>query len=137
MRVRIRRSKADQEGRGQEIAIPRGTKLQPVAAVQDWLRAAGITSGPVFRAVDRHELIGACLTAQSVALIVKQHAGAVGLDPSAFAGHSLRAGFLTSAAETGADELAMLEVSPPPRRDAPRLRARANLFKGHAGVGFL
>ena len=51
LRVLIRRSKGDQEGQGQEVAIPRGYKLRPVEAVQMWLAAAEISSGPVFRAV--------------------------------------------------------------------------------------
>ena len=99
LRVQIRHSKTDQEGQGQEIAVPRET-LRPIAAVQAWLTAAKIGDGPVFRLIDRH---GGALTAQSVALIVKFYAEAAGLDPRAFAGHSLRAGFLTSAAEAGAD----------------------------------
>jgi integrase len=51
LRVLIRHSKTDQEGQGQEVAIPRGYRLRPVEAVQTWLAAAGITSGPVCRAV--------------------------------------------------------------------------------------
>jgi integrase len=47
LRVRIRRSKTDQEGEGSEIAIPRGYRLRPVEAVQAWLAAAG----PLFRPV--------------------------------------------------------------------------------------
>ena len=50
-RVMIRRSKTDQEGAGQEIAIPRGCRIEPVKLVQAWLQAAGITEGPVFRPV--------------------------------------------------------------------------------------
>src|SRR5215210_430658 len=49
LRVTIRKSKTDQEGRGQEIAIPHGRHVKPVAAVKDWIAAAGITSGPLFR----------------------------------------------------------------------------------------
>jgi hypothetical protein len=45
-RVLIRRSKTDQEGQGQEIAIPRGYRLRPVEAVQAWLAAAEINDGP-------------------------------------------------------------------------------------------
>jgi hypothetical protein len=45
LRVRIRRSKTDQEGEGQEIAIPRGYRPRPVEALQAWLAAAGISSG--------------------------------------------------------------------------------------------
>ena len=46
LRILIRRSKGDQEGQGQEVAIPRGYKLRPVEAVQTWLAAAEISSGP-------------------------------------------------------------------------------------------
>jgi hypothetical protein len=49
--VLIRRSKGDQEGQRQEVAIPRGYRLRPVEAVQTWLTAAEINTGPVFRAV--------------------------------------------------------------------------------------
>ena len=138
MRVRVRRSKTDQDGQGQEIAIPRGTKLRPVAAVQDWIKAAGITVGPLLRSVDRHGKARGALTPQSVALVVKRHADAAGLDPGAFAGHSLRAGFLTSAAEAGADALRMMEVSRHRRVEtvAGYVR-RGNLFRGHAGTAFL
>jgi hypothetical protein len=51
LRVLIRRSKTDQEGQGQEIAIPRGYRLRPVEAVQTWLAAAEISQGPAFRSV--------------------------------------------------------------------------------------
>jgi len=111
LRVHIQHSKTDQEDRGQETAIPRGTKLRPVKAVQDWLKAARIEDGPVSRSINRHGRIGAALSAQSVALIVKRHFEGAGLDPHEFTGHSLRAGFLTSAAEAGADVLRMMEVS--------------------------
>ena len=65
-------------------------------------------------------------------------AAAAGLDPAGFAGHSLRSGFLTSAAEAGADALKMAEVSR--HRSLDTLRGyvrRANLFKAHAGAAFL
>jgi len=138
VRIHIRHSKTDQEGRGQEIAIPRGSKLLPVNAVQDWLKAAKIEDGPVFRSIDRHGRIGTALSAQSVALIVKWHAETAGLDPRDFAGHSLRAGFLTSAAEAGADVLRMMEVSRHKRVETVQgYVRRANGFKGHAGAGFL
>ena len=138
VRVLIRRSKADQEGHGQEIAIPRGTKLRPVAALQAWLAAASITAGPVFRSVNRHGKVGGALTAQVVATAVKRHAEAAGLDPDAFAGHSLRSGFLTSAADAGADVLRMMEVSRHRRVETVQgYVRRASLFKGHAGAEFL
>jgi hypothetical protein len=55
--------------------------------------------------------IGARLSDQSVADIVKARAERVGLDPASFAGHSLRAGFLTSAAKGGVNIFKMMDVS--------------------------
>jgi hypothetical protein len=52
-RVTIRRSKGDQEGEGQEVAVPRGCRIEPVKAVEAWLAAAKITDGPLFRRVVR------------------------------------------------------------------------------------
>ena len=71
----IRRSKGDQEGQGQEIAFPRGAKLRPVEALQAWLGAADITSGPVFRAVARGGRVSTtALSADAVPRIVKKFA---------------------------------------------------------------
>ncbi|MGI4799558.1 MAG: tyrosine-type recombinase/integrase [Janthinobacterium lividum] len=108
-------------------------------AVLAWLEAAAITSGPVFRSVNRHGQVStAGLTPQTVALVVKHYADAAGLDPDEFSGHSLRAGFLTSAAEAGADVLRMMEVSRHRRVETVQgYVRRANLFRGHAGADFL
>jgi integrase len=43
--VTIRRSKTDQEGAGDFVSIPHGSRLRPVAALKAWLEAAGITEG--------------------------------------------------------------------------------------------
>jgi len=102
--LRLRRSKTDQEGQGRDIAIPkvRG-KHCPTKALQAWLRASGITSGAVFRRISRYgHVLPYRLSSQSVALIVKKRAVLAGLDPERLSGHSLRAGFVTSAAKTGA-----------------------------------
>ncbi len=137
--VTIRRSKTDQEGAGQEVAILRGVKLCPVAAVQEWLAAAGITSGPVFRQVARGGRIGdVALSDHAVATIIKKIIIRAGLDPAAFSGHSLRAGFLTSAAEAGASIFRMMDVSR--HKSVDTLRGyvrRAEGFKDHAGAAFL
>ena len=139
MRVIIRRSKTDQEGQGQEIAIPAGGKLRPVEAVQAWLAASGITEGPVFRPIAKGGRVArAALSDRSVANIVKAHAARAGLDPIEFSGHSLRSGFLTSAAEAGANVFKMMEVSR--HKSVDTLRGyvrRADLFKNHAGASFL
>ena len=102
------------------------------------MKVAKIKDGRLFRSVDRHGHIGGALTPQSVALVVKAYAEAAGLDPAEFAGHSLRAGFLTSAAEAGADVLRMMEVSRHKRVETVQgYVRRASLFKGHAGERFL
>ena len=101
--VQLRFSKTDQEGRGRKVAIPyaRGA-VCPVLALQQWLEVAKIAEGPIFRGVNRHGLISdAALTPQAVANVVKERAQAVGLDPAKYAGHSLRAGLVTSAAQLG------------------------------------
>jgi site-specific recombinase XerD len=138
-RVTIRRSKTDQEGAGQEVAILRGSRLRAVEAVQAWLAAAGITEGPVFRSVAKGGRVRAeALTAETVANVVKACALRAGFDPAAFAGHSLRAGFLTSAAEHGASIFKMMEVSRHKSVDVLKgYVRRAELFKEHAGAGFL
>ncbi len=139
LRVTIRRSKTDQEGLGQEIAIPRGYRLRAVEAVETWLAAAEISSGPVFRPVLKCGRVQAePLTAQSVAAIVKRYAELAGLDPSQFAGHSLRAGFITSAAESGAALLRIADQSRHKSLDVLRgYVRRADMFKDHAGAAFL
>jgi hypothetical protein len=104
-------ARTDQEGAGQIIAIVRGSVACPVAALKAWLEAADITSGPVFRAVKKGGAVAGRLSAQSIAHIVKIYAERVGLDPAQFAGHSMRAGFLTSAAKRGASIFKMMDQS--------------------------
>jgi integrase len=81
-----------------------------VQALQEWLAAAGIAAGPIFRAVDRHGNIAAArLSDRAVANIVKRAAAAAGLDPADYAGHSLRSGMATAAARAGASERAIMD----------------------------
>jgi site-specific recombinase XerD len=139
LRVLIAASKTDQDGEGATVAIARGTEACPVRAVREWLDAAGIESGPIFRPINKAGVVGAQrLTDQSVALIVKAYAGHAGLDAKLFAGHSLRAGFLTSAAGNGASIFKMMDVSRHKSVDTLRGYVRdAELFKDHAGAGLL
>lgn len=139
LRVRIHRSKTDQEGAGHVIAVLRGERSCPVAAVRAWLEAAAITTGPVFRPFSRGgRPLGRHLTPKSVAIIVKRYAELAGLDPALFAGHSLRAGFLTSAAANRASLFKMMDVSR--HKSVDTLRGyvrRAEEFENHAGAGLL
>jgi len=101
--VHLTRSKTDQEGNGRKIAVPYGrTSLCPVFAVRDWLALAAVCTGPVFRSVNKAGRVSdARLSDQSVALIVKRYARQMGHVASAYSGHSLRSGLVTSAAQSG------------------------------------
>ena len=82
MIVRLGRSKTDQEGQGRPVALPYGSDPHtcPVRAVLAWLDQAGITEGPLFRAIDRHGLVSdQALHRDSVGYIVKRAAGRAGL----------------------------------------------------------
>ena len=69
---------------------------------------------------------------------MKRYARRVGLDAASYAGHSLRSGFLTSAAESGASILKLPEVSRHKSLDTLRgYVRRGDLFKEHAGAAFL
>jgi integrase len=139
LRVTVRHSKTDQEGKGQVVAILRGTRLKPVDAVMTWLDAARITEGPLFRAVDRHgNVLRVPLSTRSIAGIVKKYARRIGLDSDQFSAHSLRAGFITSAAKTGAGIFKIMDVSRHRSVETVRGYVRdAELFKDHAGQAFL
>jgi Phage integrase family len=136
--ITIRHSKTDQEGAGRTIAIVRGSIACPVVALRIWRDAAAATTGPLFRSIRKGGKVSERLTAQSVADIVKTHAERVGLDPRLFAGHSLRAGFLTSAAKKDANIFKMMDVSGHRSVDTLRGYVRdAELFHDHAGAGLL
>jgi hypothetical protein len=97
LHVTIRRSKTDLGGAGAVVPVCRGSIACLVAVVKDWLADAGITEGPLFRRVGKGgKVLPDRLRAQ--AFIVKAYAARLGLDADAFSGHSLRSGFLTSAA---------------------------------------
>jgi integrase len=101
--ITLPRSKTDQEGRGRNVAIVSvGGPICPVAALESWLAASGIADGPLFRPVSKAgKVLGDPLSAGAVATIVKQRVAQIGLDPQHYSGHSLRAGFATSAAAAG------------------------------------
>jgi len=106
MAVSIRKGKTDQEGRGRVVAVRVGKDAAtcPVRAMRAWLTTAGITAGAIFRGVDRHGNVSAArLSDKGVALVVKDYATRAGLDADRLAGHSLRAGLVTSAALAGVD----------------------------------
>lgn len=134
----IRRSKTDPDGSGQTIGILNGSRIHVLDRLTAWTDAAGITSGPLFRSVDRHNHVGGALSDRSVARIIKRASDVAGLDPNDFSGHSLRAGFITSGVEAGADALLIAETSRHKSLDVLRSYVRrASLLKSHAGATFL
>jgi integrase len=108
----LAQSKTDQEGEGFIKAILRGERSTtcPRRALEDWYAELGTTRGPIFREIDRfnrlvlnREPLGhrAGLSGDAVALVVKERVRQIGLNPRLYSGHSLRAGFITAAAEAG------------------------------------
>jgi integrase len=107
MIITLRRSKADQEGAGRKVGIPFGrTRHCPVLALDRWLAVSAIETGAVLRPVDRHSHVArGRLSGEAVSIVVKERVAAAGMDPTGFSGHSLRAGFATSAAQAGVSSL--------------------------------
>ena len=107
----VPQSKADQLGHGATLGIPYAPDAEvcAVRALRQWLDAAELHSGPVFRPFTKsHALRDVQLSDKSVALIVKKYAKLAGLDAQQFAGHSLRRGFATSAAQHDVDALSIM-----------------------------
>jgi integrase len=103
--IRLRWSKTDQEGEGELKGIPRGRHPEtcPVLAVRAWRDASGLDAGPLFRGLTRHDaLLPGRLSDRGVARAVQRAAALAGLEPERYAGHSLRAGLATAAAEGSA-----------------------------------
>ncbi len=138
MVITLRRSKTDQEGAGYKKGIPFGSNFLtcPVRALQDWLRAAAISDGPLFRPVNRHgQLLTGRLSDRGVARMVKRTAAAAGLDPANYSGHSLRAGLATAAAMNGVSERAIMGQTG--HRSVAMVRRYirdANLFRENAAA---
>lgn len=105
--LRIRSSKADQEGQGADVGIARGSRpgTCPVRAMEEWLRRARITYGPVFRRLTAAGTVEGRLTGSGVWWILRARARKAGLevDPAErLSPHGLRAGFITEAYLNGA-----------------------------------
>lgn len=142
VRIALARSKGNQEGREESIAIvgapaaDGGGTYCPVLALRTWLERAGIKAGPVFREIDRWGNLGVrTLAVDTVTRIVKARAQAAGIDAAAIAAHSLRSGMLTTASDKGADlvRLALHARHKDPRTTFRYIRHR-DALKDHPGV---
>jgi len=124
VKIFVKRSKTDQSGEGMTKAIPYfGNILYcPVEHLQEWILNKPNRKDKVFPISDK-----------SVALIIKKYAELAGLDPNGYAGHSLRSGFATSTAESGAEERNIMEMTGHKTTQMVRRYIKvANLFKHNA-----
>ena len=141
VKVTIEKSKTDQEAQGQTIAMVRqpNSPYCPVRALEDWLTVAKIERGALFLRMHRGDNVGKVrLSAQCVAIVVKNYAHKVGLDSTRYSGHSLRRGFLTSAARNRASIFKMADLSRHKSLDVLRQYVQAEeLFEDNAGDGLL
>ena len=102
--VVIRQSKTDQEAKSQTIALPRLEHEHcPVAAMEKWKSTSrGDGESPVFRWISKKDVIEwRVLIDQRIVAIVKHYCAEIGHDPSCFAAHSTRSGYVTSSSERG------------------------------------
>jgi site-specific recombinase XerD len=136
LKINIKRSKTDQFGEGFTKALPYFGNSQycPVVSLKKWLDISKITSGPVFRRfVKGSKLSENRLTDQTVALLIKEYLNLVGIDSKHYSGHSLRSGFATSAADSGAEERNIMAMTGHKSTEMVRRYIKeANLFKNNA-----
>ena len=143
VRVLIRKSKTDQIGKGKVKPIIKGTQYCPIQTLNDWLQAAEIKEGYVFRRVHKsgclfpHEPDTPTLTNQMVASIVKKYVLLIGLDANAFAGHSLRRGFITSGVRKGKKLEKLVEITHQTLQTLMNYYEDIHQFEDHAGEGLL
>ena len=136
LKISIRRSKTDQFGEGSIKALPYFEKSQycPVVSLQKWISVAKIGYGSLFRRfLKGSKLSENRLTDQTVALLIKKYLTLAGIDSRNYSGHSLRSGFATSAAESGAEERSIMTMTGHKSTEMVRRYIKeANLFKNNA-----
>ena len=136
LKITIRRSKTDQFGEGMIKGLPYFPNeiYCPVTSLKKWLEISKIKSGPIFRRFSKGSLLTENrLTDQSVVLLMKKYLDLAGIENKNFAGHSLRAGFATVAAESGADERSIMAMTGHKTTQMVRRYIReANIFKNNA-----
>ena len=126
VKIFIKRSKTDQSGEGSIKAIPYfdNQEFCPVISLKNYINSKSKikNESKIFDISDK-----------SVALIIKKYAEKAGLDSSKYAGHSLRSGFATTAAEFGAEERNIMAMTGHKTTQMVRRYIQdANLFKNNA-----
>ena len=136
LKISLRRSKTDQFGEGSVKALPYFNNSQycPVISLQKWLEISKISSGSLFRRFTKgSNLTENRLTDQTVALLIKEYLKLAGIDSKNYSGHSLRSGFATTAAESGAEERSIMAMTGHKSTEMVRRYIKeANLFKNNA-----
>ena len=124
VKIFIKRSKTDQSGEGMTKAIPyfENNSYCPVTSLKNWIDKSEMKTGKIFDISDK-----------SVALIIKKYASLSGLDANRYGGHSLRSGFATSTAESGAEERNIMAMTGHKTTQMVRRYIQeGNLFKNNA-----
>ena len=136
IKIIIKRSKTDQFGEGMIKGLPyfSNPTYCPVLHLKKWLELSNIKSGPIFRRFSKSfKLSDNRLTDQSVALLLKSYLTAAGIENKNYSGHSLRSGFATASAESGADERSIMAMTGHKTTQMVRRYIKeANLFKNNA-----
>ena len=136
LKIKLRRSKTDQFGEGSVKGLPYFDNAQycPVTSIQKWIEITNINTGPLFRRfIKGSKLSEKRLTDQTVALLIKEYLQLAGIDSKNYSGHSLRSGFATSAAESGAEERSIMAMTGHKSTEMVRRYIKeANLFKNNA-----
>ena len=136
LKITLRKSKTDQFGEGSIKGLPYfdNTQYCPVISISKWLEISKINSGPLFRRFKKGlRLSENRLTDQTVALLIKEYLKLAGIDNKNYSGHSLRSGFATAAAESGAEERNIMAMTGHKSTEMVRRYIKeANLFKNNA-----
>ena len=136
LKIKLKKSKTDQYGKGFTKALPYFDNSQycPVVSLKKWIEISKITSGAVFRRFSKGSRLSENrLTDQTVALLIKEYLKLTGIDSKNYSGHSLRSGFATSAAESGAEERSIMAMTGHKSTEMVRRYIKeANLFKNNA-----
>ena len=136
VKILIKKSKTDQFGEGMIKGLPyfNNEKYCSVRHLKKWLEISKINSGPIFRRFSKGLNLGKKrLTDQSVALFLKKYLSKAGIENQNYSGHSLRSGFATVSAESGADERSIMAMTGHKTTQMVRRYIKeANLFKNNA-----
>ena len=136
VKITLKRSKTDQFGEGQVKGLPyfANEKFCPVTILKNWINFSKIKTGPIFRRFAKGSILTSHrLSDQSVVLIIKECLKFAGIENKNFSGHSLRSGFATVAAESGADERSIMAMTGHKTTQMVRRYIReANIFKNNA-----